>query len=212
MMEVDVYLASLSGMKQKNHSSVIGESLSSAFQMKLGEWKGQYGEASILGKTILQELLIHYGANPNDFQEMQLSKFGKPQLPSATVDFNISHSDDRVAVAIASQKAVGVDIERIRSINLHEYQREFTGEEWTWVMCSQNPEKSFFSLWTKKESFLKAYGMGLQVELSTVNVLKGQNSLKESTGLPAYWYEVIVPEYSCHVCTTSEAVVSVHEI
>jgi 4'-phosphopantetheinyl transferase len=212
MMKVDICLASLSSIKDNNHSSVFEESLVSDFHAEiLGQTLNSH-DASLLGKIILRKLLVQYDIDLHDFQQIQLTKFGKPYLPYTSVDFSISHTDDRVVVAVASEKSVGIDIEKIRPINLGEYQREFTAEEWSWLKHAQHPEKSFFELWTKKESFLKAHGMGLQVELSTIDVLSGQNSLKNNTRLPGYFYEVPMAGYVCHLCTTSKATISINEM
>ena len=94
---------------------------------------------------------------------------GKPRLEGGEIAFNISHTRRAVAIALARNE-VGVDIERIRPVDLKVASR-FSADETEYVMRSENREERFFEIWTKKEAHLKRLGVGLRVPLSSFSVL-----------------------------------------
>lgn len=80
--------------------------------------------------------------------------------------FNISHSENLIAVAVADSP-VGVDIEKKRDANLKIAQRFFSEREKDFVKDSD----SFFYVWTRKEALLKKTGEGLK-DISKAQVLE----------------------------------------
>ena len=71
--------------------------------------------------------------------------------------FNISHSENLIAVAVADSP-VGVDIEKKREANLKIAERFFSEREKDFAKDSD----SFFYVWTRKEALLKRTGEGLK--------------------------------------------------
>lgn len=87
---------------------------------------------------------------------------GKPALqPPAPCHFNLSHSGDAIAVAVAGQP-VGLDIEshRVLSDGLAIAQRVFHPRERLWLQAQPDFTAAFYRLWTLKEALLKATGEG----------------------------------------------------
>ena len=80
---------------------------------------------------------------------------GKPYAAEGC--FSISHSGECVVCAV-SDKAVGVDVERLRSPRLRVACRYFTEEERDWM---QEDEVRFWRIWTGKEALCKRTGEGL---------------------------------------------------
>ena len=78
-------------------------------------------------------------------------------------DFNISHSQDWVAVAISLDGRVGLDIEvaRPRKNYLDVAKSFFADAEYQWMMQQADTLKAFWQLWTLKESALKLYAKGV---------------------------------------------------
>jgi 4'-phosphopantetheinyl transferase len=101
---------------------------------------------------------------------------GKPELAldAAPVSFNVSHSGDWILVALAVRRAVGVDIEQMRSgmAVLEIAQRVFSEAERTALAAlpAAAREESFFSCWTRKEAYIKARGDGLLLPLDSFDV------------------------------------------
>lgn len=99
---------------------------------------------------------------------------GKPRLPTGRPQLSVSHSGDRVAVAVTMAAPVGVDVERVHaSFDIREMAEEvLTDAEFSQVMNRPCRERLdvFFTYWTRKESVLKATGEGLSVPLRGIAV------------------------------------------
>jgi 4'-phosphopantetheinyl transferase len=103
---------------------------------------------------------------------------GKPELTAefAAVDlrFNVSHSHEEILIALAHGRAVGVDIEHVRT-GIHDEEissRYFTAAECAALRSlapSRRPD-GFFAYWTCKEALIKAKGGGLSIPLDTFEV------------------------------------------
>jgi 4'-phosphopantetheinyl transferase len=101
---------------------------------------------------------------------------GKPQLasPSSPLQFNLAHSGILAAYAFTVGCEVGVDIERMRSLEDPEdlVRRFFSpGErdDWLGLDPSQRNE-AFYHCWTSKEAYIKASGDGLSTPLDSFRV------------------------------------------
>ena len=90
-------------------------------------------------------------------------------------DFNISHSQDWVAIAISLDGRVGLDIEvaRPRKNYLDVAKSFFADAEYQWMMQQADTLKAFWQLWTLKESALKLYAKGVwQIKSVKVDIEK----------------------------------------
>ena len=104
------------------------------------------------------------------------SEAGKPEIiwvrSDPPITFNLSHSGAAVLVGVARDRRIGVDIEQLKTridvVGIAE--RHFTREELDTLRTKSNDDryKSFFSLWTCKEAYLKAIGCGLSGGLRNV--------------------------------------------
>lgn len=101
-------------------------------------------------------------------------EWGRPQLRDPPVSardlsFNISHTDDIVLVALTRGAALGVDIEwhDTRTHRMALAERYFAHGEAA-SLRKLPPEQQlagFFDLWTLKEAYIKARGLGLSIPL-----------------------------------------------
>ena len=90
---------------------------------------------------------------------------GKPHVDGgAGPHFNLSHSDGLVACGVSRGFALGVDVERLTDeVPLEFAHGQFAQEEDRWLQglpATARPS-GFFRLWTLKEAYLKAAGIGL---------------------------------------------------
>ncbi len=96
-----------------------------------------------------------------------------PQLQPA-LEFNMSHTDEVVMIALTRGQAVGVDIEMFRPLE------DLSGMI---ALCCTSREAAylatlamdarlfaFYRLWTRKEAWLKLLGVGLGSDLTSVEV------------------------------------------
>jgi 4'-phosphopantetheinyl transferase len=101
---------------------------------------------------------------------------GKPYLMHHEIRFNISHSLDAFAMVWSLDKIpLGIDIED-KSKQRKEQTlavRTFTSTEMeAWqnpVLSSQQAHEQWLTTWTRKEAVLKAHGLGIRLDLNTLN-------------------------------------------
>jgi 4'-phosphopantetheinyl transferase len=100
--------------------------------------------------------------------------YGKPRLAGAPrIHFNLSHSHDRIALAVARDREVGVDVERVLRIDVLGLARRFFSRAECAKLAATDPAEqtlAFYRCWTRKESFVKALGAGLSYQLSSFTV------------------------------------------
>ena len=115
---------------------------------------------------------------------------GKPFLEGGELDFNVSHSRDRLLIAITAGRAVGVDIEFRRSgLDMKSIaKRWFAPEEREFFQTLEKPEDGFFEIWAKKEAYVKALGVGIYKDLNTFDVPLGEKPSFPNIGKNGQWF------------------------
>jgi 4'-phosphopantetheinyl transferase len=93
---------------------------------------------------------------------------GKPALDESWgIDFNTSHSAGMAVVAVTRSGRVGVDIERVRTLDdaLELGAACLTAREQRLIrgLPAASRSRGFLELWTGKEATLKALGVGLAI-------------------------------------------------
>jgi 4'-phosphopantetheinyl transferase len=98
---------------------------------------------------------------------------GQPRLPGTAFATSLSHSGCWVAIAICAGETVGVDIERSppRTALDTLVSTICTPTEIADLAPLSAPERevALLALWTRKEALLKAFGVGLNVDLSRLS-------------------------------------------
>lgn len=99
--------------------------------------------------------------------ELPLWAFGEHGKPYITnyegIHFNISHCREAVAVGI-SDSEIGIDIEGRRRFSDTLLQRAFSDDEQATIKKSNDPQKDFASIWTRKEAYFKLTGTGILMD------------------------------------------------
>lgn len=121
--------------------------------------------------------------------------YGKPYFLNAPeIRFNISHSGSMVAVAFSGRE-VGCDIEDVVDADIALAGRFFSRDEYEELLAEKDSDRrnrAFFRLWTMKESYMKAKGMGLSLPPESFSV----NKIKDFSFLSPD----IVEGYGCALC------------
>ncbi|WP_243525754.1 4'-phosphopantetheinyl transferase superfamily protein [Bacillus pseudomycoides] len=102
---------------------------------------------------------------------------GKPYIKERpNIQFNISHSGQWVTCAVSNQN-VGIDIEEIKPVDyralLNYFLSSYEKNLFNYVL-EENQLKYFFCIWTAKESYVKAIGLGLQIPLHSFSVVNNK--------------------------------------
>ena len=89
-----------------------------------------------------------------------------------SLQFNIAHSQNMVVCAVTLEDEIGVDVEKVEGPIVDIVNRFFAAGEK--VYLSQHPSekqnKIAYQLWTLKEAFVKAKGVGLSLSLDNFDV------------------------------------------
>jgi 4'-phosphopantetheinyl transferase len=140
----------------------------------------------VRSRAALRQLLSAQTGMPAFAVEFGSGRNGKPVLQGHDgVHFNLSHSGDMVFVAVAPTD-VGIDIERIdRAIDLWGVAESvFSGSEIEMLRNTPPSDRhdAFFSLWTRKEAYLKATGLGFSASLQQISVAAADGKVEDKSG------------------------------
>ncbi|MBO5867659.1 MAG: 4'-phosphopantetheinyl transferase superfamily protein [Oscillospiraceae bacterium] len=131
---------------------------------------------SLVATILVSRLLKEFGYPE---ATLQRAENGQPYLSGCDLFVSISHSKSKVVCAIDTQP-VGIDIEKIRPIDMAVCRHVCLEEESAYVWADQEPYtgtcrdtdilRRFFEVWAAKEAWFKKCGTGI-TDLKSVNVL-----------------------------------------
>lgn len=147
-------------------------------------------------RALLRQTLADYLPTQPNHLAFKTSTHGKPYLVCESLHFNISHTADRLMIAVANFTDIGIDIEVIKPRSSLDSiaARCFSMRElhdWQQLPIEHRPV-AFYRLWTKKEAFVKAVGRGiaLGLELCEVQLQAGGqlNGIPAEFGVASDWW------------------------
>ena len=150
--------------------------------------------AYIVSHAALREILSRYtGGSPPDIG-FRHTPHGKPFLAESDVFFNLSHSGEIALVAVARNRRIGVDLERVRfDLNVDPIAEDFFSSNDTAALKTRSDRErvsAFFECWTRKEALLKALGGGVSMPLEGVDVfqnMEGPQVVHAPTDFGGIW-------------------------
>jgi 4'-phosphopantetheinyl transferase len=127
----------------------------------------------LLAHGLLRTSLSRYAAAPPERWRFSSPSLGRPEIaepPSIPrLRFNLSHTKGLVACALTKERDIGVDVEYVRAAPLTERVagRHFARVEIEALgrLAGHARTAAFFDYWTLKESYVKARGEGLDLQL-----------------------------------------------
>jgi 4'-phosphopantetheinyl transferase len=132
-------------------------------------------QSFVVARAVARLVLAHYlGENARRVQ-FAYGAQGKPELAvnPCSIFFNLSHSGDRILIAVGKGSDVGVDIERVKTELVSEaVSRAFSPVEQLSLATigADRRVEAFFKCWTSKESYIKGIGEGLTISLADFDV------------------------------------------
>jgi 4'-phosphopantetheinyl transferase len=132
----------------------------------------------LVTRALQRTALAEYapGVAPGDLRFV-VGAQGKPALApeflALNLHFNVAHTQGLVALAVGREATLGIDAENItaRTAPLPIANRFFSSEE-ARALAALPPHEQparFFALWTLKESWIKATGLGIAAGLGNVS-------------------------------------------
>ncbi|MEH6720634.1 MAG: 4'-phosphopantetheinyl transferase superfamily protein [Aurantimonas endophytica] len=124
----------------------------------------------LVGRAIVRTVLSRYAPTAPADWRFEANQYGRPAIVGAApgLVFNLSHTRGLAALAVARDCDLGIDVERAdRPSATHDLAgRYFSPTEAEFVRAGGAMlAERFFAVWTLKEAYIKARGMGLALPL-----------------------------------------------
>ncbi len=134
----------------------------------------------IAARHALRVILAGYlDANPSSLS-FAYGDHGKPSVEGSPLHFNLSHSGDAAALAVSTDRELGLDIEEMRPAqDLLDVARNFFAQAEVAsiaVLPLSDRPQAFYRCWTRKEAYIKARGEGLAIPLDSFTVPTGEDT------------------------------------
>lgn len=133
----------------------------------------------VAGEMLARKIIAEYCNVTEEEIHFRKTVYGKPFAIGLPVEFNVSHSGNAVACAV-SNAPIGIDVEEIRSVDLHVVKHICTKDELVYLFghlpdandyFKTNEQElliRFFRIWTAKEAYFKCLGTGI-TNLKTID-------------------------------------------
>lgn len=132
----------------------------------------------LLTRALVRTVLSRYADVSPAAWEFRANEYGRPEIAApehAWIRFNLSNTEGLVAILVARDVEVGVDVE---DVNRHGEtvaiaDRFFSPIEVAALRAQPEARQTarFFDYWTLKEAYIKARGMGLAIPLDQFSFL-----------------------------------------
>jgi len=176
----------------------------------------------LVTRVLARTVLSRYQAVPPEDWVFSAGPHGRPQISAPrlepALEFNIAHSADLVLLGVTSGRTLGVDAESLtmRDCEIEGLDRYFAAEERAALLALPPAarRRRFFELWTLKESYIKARGVGLALALDAFRFeLAGEQGLTlhmrpelgDSPQRWRLWQLAPRPDYVAAVCAARGA-------
>ena len=172
--EVHVWKARLDQSRERIQElwwTISGEEQARVSRFHFPEHRDRY----VVSHGVLRDILRRYRPLVGELLKFVTSSHGKPELAEESggrnLRFNLSHSHSMVLVAVAADREVGVDVERVRQLaNWEDIASRYFSAPERWAL-NNRPEQdrmvAFFNCWTRKEAYIKAKGLGLSIPMNS---------------------------------------------
>ena len=151
----------------------------------------------VLAHALLRRELERYTGVPAAALRFNRTIDGRPELAlpprsasqAATLRFSLAHTNGLVGCAVTASADVGFDLERVRErAPLELADRYFSPSEVAqlYALPPTERDRRFFTLWTLKEAYLKARGVGLSLALDCFAIEPQANGTAELELLSAH--------------------------
>jgi len=148
--------------------------------------------------ALLRLCLGHYLACAPESVRLTPGLNGKPELAGQSVQTslhcNLSHTRGMVACAVTGVGPCGIDVEGIRAMADMDgiAQTVYSADEIAYLASQEEAARplAFFTLWTLKEAYIKATGLGMSAPLQQISIDAEELSVRDASRLaqePGEW-------------------------
>jgi 4'-phosphopantetheinyl transferase len=140
-------------------------------QLRTPAQRQTYGRAH----AFLRAILAFYSPQPAHALAFSAGQQGKPALVGSGLHFNLSYRAERALLAVSDAGPVGADVEQLRQLpDATPLVKELYSADEQLLLRTTNPVAYwpfFHTIWTRKEAYAKALGMGLSLPFAEFSVL-----------------------------------------
>jgi len=120
-------------------------------------------------RGVLRKVLSSYlNIDPQEIK-IKTTDYGKPFIDHASLFFNLSHTANKFVIVVSNTGEVGIDLEQNKPRkNLQGLVKKCFSEveQVSWhKIADEKKTIQFYSLWVRKEAFVKAVGRGISLGL-----------------------------------------------
>jgi len=197
-MKTTIFVADVTFLKNDKLLNKLLKRLPTNFYDKIINISNEKQRLLSLGGRILLYNAIKEGYISGE--ELIYKENQKPYINNSKKFFNITHSNSIVSL-IVSEDEVGIDVERIKKANLKVATRFFCKNEIDFIDSSRDKNDAFFTLWVRKESLLKAVGVGIKGGLSSIDVSDFTLNKCDYDGVRYYFKEYFLEGFKLCACS-----------
>jgi len=171
----EIHVWSACASELQDYLSSLSEVLSTAELARANSFvSSDNRKRCIFSRGILRILLGRYlGVSAHDVA-LKFTELGRPVLEAAQLSFSISHSGRKLLWGFAPDGKIGVDIEQVRQRSAYlASQSWLSAREQQQIESVQDVNKmtELHRCWVRKESVLKALGVGINYELGSIDTV-----------------------------------------
>lgn len=170
--EVHIWLSDSENCYQHDLEALYLSWLDPEETLRHGRFKFlQHRREFLVSHALVRACLSRYAAVAPAVWQFEKTAYGRPEIPESAglppLRFNLSHTDGLAACAITLASDIGIDVERIKpSIDWVAIAPSCLTPGELAATRALDPEAQrnrFYQLWTLKEAYAKALGLGLNL-------------------------------------------------
>ncbi|MDF2803989.1 MAG: phosphopantetheine-protein transferase [Anaerocolumna sp.] len=160
---------------------------------------------SLITELLIRRITCEKLDIPIEKIKISYNPYGKPYIDNIRhYKFNISHSENFVVMAVGKSK-LGVDIEKMKQCDMSVGKKFFTSSEYNYIISQKNEQdriEAFYTIWTLKESYVKAIGKGLGIPFNTFEFVIGREIIlrKPKGGKKYQFMNRKIDDYMLSLC------------
>lgn len=175
MRNIDVFYTELPHIEYRSFLSEKKCILDEKEIARLDKFRFEKDKKSFLiSHVLLRQVLADYVQQQPTEISFSENNYGKPFLSGVNgseIEFNLSHTEKYVCCCVTNTFPIGIDVEMIKDMDdCLLIASNYFSENEVCDLKSQDPKSQnryFFKLWTLKEAFIKANGLGLSMPLDS---------------------------------------------
>ena len=173
--QVHIFLLHLDKYDDKQLYNILSDDEKQrADKLKIELKKKQF----IVSRSVLRKVISKSIGQPHDDIAVYYGEHNKPFIKdkynNKAIEFNVSHSEECVLIALTLGNKIGIDVEKVSPDIDHIAlsKRFFSKNENDQLERISSDKKldTFYRIWTRKEAFIKATGEGMTCGLDKFSV------------------------------------------